>query len=164
MKPFSDNIVFIDIEFSGLEFYLGDLLSIALVKLDGSELYLELEYGGPVNDWVRDNVVPQLKGPQVSRDEAVRRIKAFVGDSRPFMVSDAGGYDALYVYRLFGVGNEPFHWQPIDFASMVFDRGINPDQELADYFGVDKTTYRAHNALDDARLLREVYLRFLGKA
>lgn len=161
MRPFSDNIIFVDTEFSGLEFYLGELLSIGLVKLNGQELYLELEYGGPLNNWVTENVLPLMAGPKVSREEAGRRIKAFVGEGKPYMVTDTGGYDPLYVYKLFGVENQPFHWQPIDFASMMFAFGVNPDQELADYFGVDKSRYRSHNALDDAKLLRDVYLRFL---
>lgn len=161
-RPFSENVIFVDTEFSGLEFYLGDLLSIGMVKLDGSELYLELEFHGPVNDWVRDNVLPLLKGPKVSREEAGQRIKDFVGESKPYMVTDVGGYDALYLYKLLGIEKQPFHWQPIDFASMLFAHGINPDQELADYFGVDKSKFQSHNALDDARLLREVYLRATG--
>src|SRR4030066_1628453 len=47
MKPFSDNIVFLDTEFSSLDPYKGEILSIGLVKMNGDGLYLELEYTGP---------------------------------------------------------------------------------------------------------------------
>jgi hypothetical protein len=40
VTPYSDNIVFVDTEFSGLEHYLGELISIGLVKPGGEELYL----------------------------------------------------------------------------------------------------------------------------
>jgi len=45
-NPFSKNIIFLDTEFSSLDPYKGEMLSIGLAKLDGSELYLELEYEG----------------------------------------------------------------------------------------------------------------------
>jgi DNA polymerase III epsilon subunit-like protein len=159
VNPYSDNVVFVDTEFSGLEYYLGELISIGLVKLNGDELYLELEYSGTVNEFVKREVLPKLQGPAVVPSEAIARIKAFLGDGRPYMVSHAGHYDALYVYKLFGIEEQPFHWVPLDFASMLFSHGIAPDQDIADYFGIDKSRFRSDHALDDARLLQEVYLR-----
>ncbi len=44
MKSFSENIIFFDTEFSSLNPYEGEILSIGLVKPNGEELYLELEY------------------------------------------------------------------------------------------------------------------------
>ena len=52
-KPYSKNIIFLDTEFSSLDSNKGEILSIGLVKLDGKELYLELEYDSPVSDWVK---------------------------------------------------------------------------------------------------------------
>ena len=49
MKSFSDNIIFLDAEFSTLDPYEGEILSIGLVKLNGDNLYLELEYNGPLS-------------------------------------------------------------------------------------------------------------------
>ena len=164
VNPFSDNVVFVDTEFSGLEFYLGELISIGLVKLSGEELYLEFEYSGTVNEFVKREVLPKLSGPTVAPSDALDRIEAFLGDSRPYMVSHAGHYDALYVYKLFGIEQQPFHWVPLDFASMLFSHGIAPDQDIADYFGIDKSRFKSDHALDDARFLREVYLRAIGGA
>jgi hypothetical protein len=160
VNPYSDDVVFVDVEFSGLEFYPGELISIAVVKPGGEELYLELEYDGPVNDFVRENVLPQLSGPKVPPGEAVARIRAFVGEGRPYMVSEGGHYDALYVGRLFGIEELPFDWVPLDFASMLFGHGIKPrTDDLAARLGIDRSRFRVHHALDDARFLRELYLR-----
>jgi lactoylglutathione lyase len=162
VTPYSDNVVFVDVEFSGLEFYLGELISIGLVKPAGEELYLELEYDGPVNDFVRREVLPKLTGATVPAAQAVARIKAFVGDGKPYMVSWGGHYDALYVNKLFGIEDQPFYWLPLDFTSMLFGQGISPAHDLAEQFGIDRSRFRRDHALDDARLLREVYLRATG--
>ena len=160
VTPYSDDVVFVDVEFSGLEFYLGELISIAVVKLDGEELYLELEYDGPVNEFVRREVLPKLTGPKVPEGEAAARIKAFVGRGKPYMVSEGGHYDVLYVYKLFGIGEHPFHWIPLDFASMLFSHGVSRViDDLAKQLGIDTSQFRSHHSLDDARLLREIYLR-----
>ena len=54
LNSYSENVVFVDTEFSGLEFYLGELLSIGFVKLSGEELHLELDCSGPVNEFLRE--------------------------------------------------------------------------------------------------------------
>jgi DNA polymerase III epsilon subunit-like protein len=159
VHPYSDNIVFVDTEFSGLEYYLGELISIGIVKLTGEELYLELEHAGPVNGFVQREVLPKLSGPRVPPEEAVGRIRAFVGDGKPYMLSHAGHYDALYVYKLFGIERQPFNWVPLDFSSMLFGHGLSPQLDLFAHFGIDRSRFRNDHALDDARLLREVYLR-----
>ena len=160
LTPYSDNVIFVDTEFSGLEFYLGDLISIGLVKLNGEELYLELDYSGPVNEFVQREVLPKLTGPKVPASEAVARIAEFVGDRKPYMVSDGGHYDVLYVNKLFGIAGQPFNWVPLELTSMLFSHGIRPRiDELAASLGVDRTRFRNDHALDDARFLREIYLR-----
>jgi hypothetical protein len=132
------------------------------VELNGEELYLELEYAGPVNECVQKHVLPLLTGRPVPPGEAVARIKAFVGDGRPYMVSHAGHYDALYVYKLFGIEAQPFYWLPLDFASMLFSHGISPDEDLDEHFGIDTSRFRRDHALDDARILRGIYLRAIA--
>ena len=163
LTPYSDNVIFVDTEFSGLEFYMGELLSIGLVKLSGEELYLELEYSGPVNEFVQREVLPKLTGPKVSAGEAIARINAFVGDGKPYMLSEGGHYDVLYVYKLFGIAQQPFNWVPLEFASMLFGHGIRPRlDEFAAGLGIDRSSFRNDHALDDARFLRQVYLRATG--
>ncbi len=102
--PFSDNIVFVDTEFTSLDPYKGELLSVGLVKLNGEELYVELEWDGAVDKWVQEHVVPFLTEEKIGREEAAKRIKKFVGDGEPFMVAYVNQFDALYLYKLCGTG------------------------------------------------------------
>lgn len=170
MRSFSENIIFFDTEFSDLNPYKGEILSVGLVKLNGDELYLELEYEGEVSEWVREHIVPTLTGPKVSRAEARDRIREFVGEGKPYAVSYVNQYDTIYWYKLFLGEEHPFLWLPIDFASMLFGEGMDPEgyysEDKANFFhkiGVDPSKYKQHHALEDARLLREVYLKMVGK-
>lgn len=166
--PFSENIIFVDTEFSSLNPYEGEILSIGLIKLNGEELYLELEYSGEVNEFVKEKVLKFLTDKKVSRAEAIEKIKTFVGNDKPFMVSYINQYDTIYLYKLFINDNCPFYWLPIDFASILFAMNINPEayyhgdkNNFYKKLGIDHTKYREHHALDDAKLLREVYLKSL---
>src|SRR3990167_10398398 len=113
-KPFSDNIIFVDTEFSSLDPYKGELLSVGLVKLTGEELYLELRHNGEVDAWVKENILPTLIAKKVSRYQATLQIQEFVGSARPFMVSYVNQFDAIYLYKLIGTKDCPFFWLPID--------------------------------------------------
>lgn len=170
MKPFSENIIFYDTEFTSLDPYKGEILSVGLVKLNGEELYLELECDAEPSDWVKDHILPTLKGTKVSRKEAGKQIIEFVGKAQPYMVAFANDFDVLYTYKLLGIDNSPFYWIPIDFASMLFAMGIDPNRyfdkddafnigELIKELGINTDEYELHNALDDAKILRETYLK-----
>ena len=173
MKPFSENIIFLDTEFSSLDPNKGEILSIGLVKLNGEELYLELEYDGEVSDWVKENVIPFLTQEKMNREKAVEKVKQFIGDAKPYIVGYINQDDVMYwqkLYRSVGVKENPFQLVAIDFATILFMLGIDPESY---YFGdennfykkidVDYTKYKKHHALDDAKLLREVYLKFIEK-
>lgn len=164
MKLFSDNIIFVDTEFSTLDPYKGEVLSVGLVKQGGEELYIELEYDGEYNDWVKENILPTLKGFKISREEACLKIEEFVGDKNPFMISFVNSFDVIYLYKLTKNKN-PFFWIPVDFASIMFCLGFDPEKYLdfASSLGINIKDYKQHNALDDARLLREVYLSLRKK-
>ena len=157
MRPFSENIIFLDTEFSSLNPYEGEILSIGMVKLNGEELYLELEYDGPVSDWVKEHIVPTLTAKKVSRKEARKRIKEFVGSAHPYAVSFVNQYDTIYLYKLFQGDEHPFFWLPIDFAAILFGVGLDPDSTVIE---APAGKYREHHALDDAKFLRENYLKF----
>lgn len=169
LEPFEKkNIIFIDTEFSDLDPYKGELLSVGIVKLNGDELYLEFEHDGESNDWVKKNIIPTLTASKLSREQVAIEIKEFLGDSQPFAVAFIDNYDVIYLTKLFGAGNLPFRWVTIDFATILFAIGINPvkfqlDNSGARSFykklGIDMKNYRQHHALDDAKLLRDVWLK-----
>jgi len=167
IKPYSDNIIFYDSEFSSLDPYKGEILSVGLVKMNGEELYLELEYDGYIDSWVKKNIIPYLKETKVGREEAKRKIRKFIGKKESYFVAYINQFDTIYWYKLFSTSDHPAYWIPIDFASILFGLGIDPEayyhKDKKNFFkrmGVDVSKYKNHHALDDAKLLREVYLKF----
>lgn len=156
MKPFTTNVIFLDTEFSDLDPYKGEILSVGLVKPNGEELYLELEYDGPVSDWVEEHIIPTLTAPKVSREEAKRKIKEFIGSGMPYMVAYVNQFDDVYFHKLFQGDALPYYWLPIDFASIMFAAGLDPESQVVEPF----PGYREHHALDDAKFLRDCYMKF----
>lgn len=175
MTPYSDNLIFFDTEFTTLDPSRGQLLSVGLVKYqEGSELYLELEYDtSTVEPWVAKRVIPLLTEKKHSPESARKIITEFVGEvekekDKPFLVSYVNQFDAIYWYKLFNSPKDhPVFWIPIDFASILFAYGYAPNSlgrhKFYKELGVDKKKYREHNALDDARLLRDVYMALIQK-
>jgi len=163
-------IIFLDTEFSSLDPYKGEILSIGLVKENGEELYLELEHNDEIDDWVKKHIIPKLKGEKVSREEAKEKIKKFVGKKKPIMMAYVNQFDAIYTYKLFTIEGNPFFWMPIDFASILFAHGFDPSEyydkqkQFAKKFGINAEKFTQHNALDDARLLREVYTKLKSES
>jgi len=77
-------------------------------------------------------------------------------------------FDSIYWYRLFSdPKGHPVFWIPIDFASILFGFGFDPDimreEEFYKWLEIDTTKYNKHNALDDAKKLKEVYEKFKEK-
>ena len=160
-KPFSDNIIFLDTEFSHLNPYKGEILSIGLVKISGEDLYIELEYKGSVSLWVKKNIILTLNDKKVSRKKAIAEIKKFVGKRKPYVISYVNQFDIVYTHKLFNsqdIKDLPFYWLPIDYASILFGMGLDPEayylKSKDNFFkeiGLDISKFKhTHNALDDA--------------
>lgn len=172
LEPYEKkNIIFIDTEFTDLDPYKGEILSIGIVKLNGDELYLELESDAKPTDWVKKHIIPTLKEPKISKTEAVNKIEKFLDGKLPFAVGFVDNYDVIYLTKIFGAGKLPFRWMTVDFASILFAIGINPvklqlDSSGAMSFykklGIDMKKYRNHHALDDAKLLRDVWTKIVA--
>jgi len=161
-----DNIIFMDGEFAKLKPDGIDLISIGLVKPNGEEIYLEIEFDGEIGSWETENVLPYFYKDKVSKEEAVKLIKEFVGNEKSYLVSYVNQFDWMGVCKLFNVknvediSNLPFNWVPIDLASILFNKGIKPVLsllEIAKNLGIDTSSIKQHNALDDAKLLKEIY-------
>lgn len=169
LEPYeSENLIFFDTEFSSLEPNDGQLLSIGIVKLNGEELYIELQHEGDVSEWVAKHVVPSLDELKLSSAQAADKIREFLGESNPFAIAFVDNYDVIYLTKIFGAGSLPFRWMTVDFSSILFANGINPVKFLPDEkgafafykkLGINLGKYRKHHALDDAKLLRDVWLK-----
>jgi DNA polymerase III epsilon subunit-like protein len=163
------NIIFFDGEFSSLDPKNGELISVAFIKPNGEELYLEINYKGAYSPWVKKNILPMLNSKKISVLTARRKIKKFVGNSQPYLVSFVNQFDVIFLHKFFGGPNKwPFHWIPIDFASVLFAKGIDPekisrnDQETFIEMGINPSHYKKHHALDDTRMLKEIYEKVMN--
>lgn len=173
-KPLSENIIFFDTEFSDLDPYKGELLSIGMIKPNGEELYVELRHDGDVSDWVKDNVLPMLTEIKISREEAKKAIRGFLGESMPYLFGFINQYDDVYMSKLFLNDGKPYNYMPLDLATLLFFYGINPlaelkqgidpSSEVEKMLGLDLSHYRNHHALDDAKWVRDVYSNLLDRS
>ena len=140
---------FLDTEYNG---WGGDLLSLALVPDDGEELYLTLDWDGPLEQWVQRSVVPyldtvpaQLVSPRLTKADAARAVAHYLaGDAAPLIVADWPEDVALFN------------------ALLVTGPGIMAEVPEIDFrvvqlpgFSTAANSKVPHNALHDARALRD---------
>lgn len=170
IKPFSDNIIFMDAEFSSIDPNTGEIISIGMIKPEGEELYLEIEYNPDLLDeWVKKNVVPSLSGNTINKDQARKLIKNFIGDNEPYVITYIGQFDTVFYWKLFGIPKDKptyRHWFPIDFASLLFFHNIEPKDYLKKQerlSHINASGAKTHNALYDARLLKEAYYQLIDQ-
>ena len=146
---------FLDTEFNG---FGGELLSLALVPLDGEEFYVTLAASDPVVPWVERNVLPYLDhvpvglvSPRVSRREAADALSAYLAaDPEPELVADWPEDVTQFCSLLMTGPGTMVPVPPLTFR-LVTLQGFSPSANSA----------VPHNALHDARSLRDHYLALL---
>jgi len=146
---------FLDTEYNG---WAGALLSLALVPDQGEELYLTLDWDGALEPWVERNVIPYLDmvahdlvSPRMSRSDAARAIAHYLaGDPDPLIVADwpedIALFNALLVTGPGVMAEVPglmFQFMPLTVFSTAANSKV------------------AHNALHDARALRDHVMNHL---
>jgi hypothetical protein len=140
---------FLDTEYNG---WGGALLSLALVPEDGEELYLTLDWNGPLEQWVERNVIPYLDtvpdslvSTRLNRSDAARAITHYLaGDPDPLIVAD-WPEDIAYFNALLVTGPGVMAEVPALRFQFVPLSG----------FSTAANSKVPHNALHDARALRD---------
>ena len=131
-----------------------DLISIGMVREDGEELYLVNQEADwkriDADAWLSANVVPALGTVQfVTRTVIASKVVEFAGDAPEFWAYYAD-YDWVVLCQLFGrMLDLPKGWPMYcrDFKQRIDERGWAPRKQVAG----------EHNALEDARWLRDEY-------
>ncbi len=171
ITPFSNQLLFFDAEFTSLEYEKSELLSFGAVTMSGQTYYCEVQQDTTdASEFVQEHIVPTLTGPKISYEQAQREIAAFVQEHyapiQPYLVTFVYKYDAYHWYKLFGYDDALAHRIILDFASMLFALGIDPEKhsaarrdEFLSVLGIDVNNFSKHNALDDALILREAYIK-----
>ena len=140
---------FLDTEYNG---WAGALLSLALVPDEGEELYLTLDWEGPLDQWVERNVIPYLDtvpdtlvSPRMSRADAARTLAHYLaGDPEPVIVADWPEDIALFNALLVTAPGLMVEVPSLTFRFLPLGG-----------FSTAENSAGPHNALHDARALRD---------
>jgi hypothetical protein len=129
-----------------------DLMSIGMVREDGQTYYAESSGCdlSRANDWVKENVIPHLRGLAVPRSKIAADIVRFAGPNPEFWgyFSD---YDWVVLCQLYGAMMDlPEGWPMfcLDVKQLCFEMG-NPD--------LPPQVDAEHHALTDALWTRSAY-------
>jgi len=134
--------LFIDTEFNG---FGGELMSMAIVSEVGDEWYEVLPMPEVLVGWVNDNVVPVLNASPVSPEAFRESFLAFMSRFKnPTIVAD-WYTDIVHFFSMFG-GRD--HSESVGYACKA-------ELVLIDNY----QSAIPHNALADARAIRDVYMR-----
>jgi hypothetical protein len=177
--------IFFDTEFTGLH-QCTTLISIGLVTETNQTFYAEFtDYDrSQVDEWLKNNVIANLNHPKgdvndciVTEDKpndmlvygTTKEVKTYLEKwlsqfNDVEMWSDCLSYDWVLFCQIFGHAfNIPknVYYIPFDICTLFKLRGIDPDvnrEDFADY----KTNSRKHNALHDAIVIRECFVKLQG--
>lgn len=173
--------IFFDTEFTGLH-QNTTLISIGLVSECGKTFYAELtDYDkSQIDEWLQSNVIDNLlfnpedtQMTEPSNDWNVCGNKVYVTMRLKYwlrqfeqieMWSDCLSYDWVLFCQLFGHAfNIPknVYYIPFDICTLFKLQGIDPDVNR-EYFADYKTNSTKHNALHDARVIKECFLKLKG--
>jgi len=174
----SPKIVFIDTEFTGEHVYTT-LVSLGVVTLPGEEFYITLNDYDPdqVTDWLKENVLADIdKSQSVTSENAYRQLHEFLSDyadGQPLYVISCGLLQdyllMMELYKFSQPGRKYFHalyclpdylnhYAGIDLNTLFRTCGIDPSIDRAEFSGIT-LPLRRHNALDDAKVVRECFLK-----
>ena len=138
---------FIDTEFNG---FGGKLMSMALVPENDSkpEFYVELEMNDQLDPWVRENVVPHLFQPPVTRQEFQLSFSRYLLNIE---------YDEIIIVADWPDDIRYFCEAMITGPGERIVMPTNIKFELN--FSIEYESLVPHNALHDARAIRDSYMK-----
>jgi hypothetical protein len=138
---------FLDTEFNG---FGGKLMSMALVPENDSkpEFYVELEMNDQLDPWVRENVVPHLFQPPVTRQEFQLSFSRYLLNIE---------YDEIIIVADWPDDIRYFCEAMITGPGERIVMPTNIKFELN--FSIEYESLVPHNALHDARAIRDSYMK-----
>lgn len=162
--------IFFDTEFTGLH-KNTTLISVGLVSETGESFYAELtDYDkSQVDDWIQENVISNLKsvthdGTVIGDKKEVRiALTKWLGQFGDVEIwSDCLSYDWVLFCDLFGTAFDipkNVYYIPFDICTLFYEKGIDPDINREDFAGLTNGILSKHNALWDAKVIRECFLK-----
>ena len=176
------SLLFMDSEFTGLT-QDTSLISLALVDEDGNSFYAEFsDYNqSQCDDWIINNVLTHCRWLETEEDPFTRQHESqrqVFGDSAyveaalrhwldqygPVTIwADCPAWDWVLFAQLFGGAlktPQNVFYMPHDLATLFSVKGFDPDISRIEFSGLNLT---AHNALDDALMIRACYQKLMQK-
>lgn len=143
---------FLDTEYNGSG---GALLSLALVPNDGEELYLTFQTDEPIVDWVQRHVMPyldsvpeQLCCPRLTREDAAGALERYLRhDEQPVIIADWPEDVAQFCNLMITGPGDMVEIRDTTFRLLPMSN-----------FSTAHNSKVPHNALHDARALRDLFL------
>lgn len=134
---------FIDAEFEDATF---KLLSLGIVSEDGTrEFYEVLDSSTVVDEWVRANVIPILDKPPIDYVDFQNKLETFVKQFPGMTIIADHINDIAYFSR--ALTRDKGDWIMIQPLTFIVDDELSA-----------KKSKKLHNALYDARAIRDSYL------
>lgn len=136
--------LFLDTEFNG---FGGRLISLALVPENDTqrEFYKEIQMYDQLDPWVKDNVVPHLTLIACTHNEFQQALTKYLLEVGDCTIIADWPDDIKYFCESLITG-----------PGMMLNISHNIKFELD--FGIDYTSQVPHNALHDARAIKEFYM------
>jgi hypothetical protein len=136
--------LFLDTEFNSFQ---GELLSMALVPENYSkrEFYKELQFSGQLDPWVMENVVPHLFLQPCSRRDFQQELAQYLWEVGECTIIADWPDDIRHFCESLITG-------PGMCLSMLHNIKFELD------FGIEYESAVPHNALHDARAIRDFYM------
>jgi len=140
--------VFIDCEWNG---YRGKLITMALVAMDGRELYAGVPMHEELVPWVQEHVVPAIGDPEnlTGKLELASRLYRFLEPYESVHIIADWPEDLEHLCRVIVTG--PGTRIPTPRLTMEVRRDLDSTQSCL-----------PHNALADARAIKDHYLSLMG--
>ncbi len=134
--------LYLDCEFTDFE---GELISSGIVSQEGQEFYEVIEYPEP-SEWVKENVVPILLKTPMPRIKVQKRLQDYLMQFHEIEVIADWPEDISFFCNLLIIGGGVrINTPPL---TMQVIREINSDASRLQ-----------HNALADARAIKESYMK-----
>lgn len=140
-------MLFLDCEFDG---FGGSLISMAMISSSGNEFYEVVEYPihpalGMPNDWVKENVIPKLGKEPISGTEFREKLHGFLlQHPGQIIVADSPADFKYLLGQLEWMDKDKYQYLNLEVKMQFTPSG-------------KYTPENPHNALSDAKALREWY-------
>lgn len=160
--------IFFDTEFTGLH-QNTTLISIGIVDENGREFYAELnDYDkDQLDPWISENVIDNLTGQNTIDSESLKsQLVTWLKTYDEVEVwSDCLAYDWVLFDAIFGGAfNKPknVYYIPFDICTLFKLKGVDPDISREEFVG-NAGSENKHNALHDARVIKDCYERLMNE-